>query len=203
MEFPPEPWELRGQLFGAVWAVPRSAVPDVPPGVRPVVVAGRAWVVTAWVDYQPGGVLEYRELLAAVLGRVGTRPVATIVGIWVDSPASRAGGRALWGIPKELARFAFRHGPPFDAVAERDGGELARGAFTPRVSLPGRWPVRGTLAQRRGTGLVCTPAVLRGRVRLGRGRLDVDPDGPLGFLAGRTPVASFAVRDVHLVVGRR
>ena len=42
------------------------------------------------------------------------RPV-TITDIWVDSPASVAGGRELWGIPKELCDFSMEseHRGPF------------------------------------------------------------------------------------------
>ena len=53
--------------------------------------------------------MSYRELLVAVAGRVGARGApAHLLAIWVDSPASRDGGRELWGIPKGLATFDRR-----------------------------------------------------------------------------------------------
>ena len=62
----------------------------------------------AFVSYEEGSPLTYHELLVA-------RPVSTdahgrrvtITDIWVDSPASVAGGRELWAIPKGLCDFTF------------------------------------------------------------------------------------------------
>jgi hypothetical protein len=93
----------------SVWSVPVADLPALPPelhgAVRVLRLGRRAFVGTAWVDYRPGGDLSYRELLSAVLVRAGWRPRVTITHIWVDSVASRDGGRELWGIPKDLAEL--------------------------------------------------------------------------------------------------
>ncbi|MEO9134446.1 MAG: acetoacetate decarboxylase family protein [Jatrophihabitantaceae bacterium] len=138
-DYPPEPWDLRGQLHSSVYLVPFDQIPtDLPPGWRPIQIGGRAIVGTAWVTYGPGGVLEYNELMATVLVRRGRHLRPTITHIWVDSAASREGGRALWGIPKELAEFTV-DGVRFAAV---DGdGPIAKG--TVRV---GRRPTRPVAA---------------------------------------------------------
>src|SRR5687768_9930059 len=100
MSYPPEPWQLHGRACVSVWLVRATALPPLP--VRPVTVFGRAVVGTAFVDYRPPG-MAYHEVLAAVLVRRGLRFGVSIPRIWVDSPASLAGGRELWGIPKEPA----------------------------------------------------------------------------------------------------
>lgn len=111
MSYPPEPWHLQGEMVVSMWRLPQALLPQppdgLPPGVRPWTMGGSGLVGAAWVDYQPGGTLEYRELLAAVLTRHRGRPVVTISHIWVDSETSRDGGRALWGIPKDLATLTF------------------------------------------------------------------------------------------------
>src|SRR5690348_12388115 len=126
MAYPPSPWSLRGRMHVSVWAVPVADVPALPASlsgaVRVVRLFGRAFIGTAWVDYQPGGDLSYHELLSAVLTRAGWRPRVTITHIWVDSVASRDGGRALWGIPKDLAVFA--------------GGAASAGGPIASVALP-------------------------------------------------------------------
>ncbi|WP_244214947.1 acetoacetate decarboxylase family protein [Amycolatopsis thermalba] len=124
IDYPPEPWDLRGHLHVSAWAVPVRELPELPPGVRPLVVAGRALVLAAWVDYRPPGVLSYRELMVTVVVRGGL--TVTIPHIPVGSPASLAGGRALWHIPKELAEFTLTDGPEFTAEA-RVGGDAAAG----------------------------------------------------------------------------
>ncbi len=89
-------------MVGSLWLTlfrVRDAVDDL----RPAGVYG-----AAFVSYEEGSPLTYHELLVA-------RPLSTdaygrrvtITDIWVDSPASVAGGRELWAIPKGLCDFTF------------------------------------------------------------------------------------------------
>ena len=104
--YPPSPWLLRGRLHASLFAVPGDAVPaQPPPGYRVALVGRRALVVVMWACHEPGGVLGYQELLAALVVRRGVRPLLSITHIWVDSAASRDGGRELWAIPKQLAEL--------------------------------------------------------------------------------------------------
>ncbi|WP_308431733.1 acetoacetate decarboxylase family protein [Amycolatopsis acidiphila] len=89
--------------------------------MRPVTVLGRAVVATAFVDYLPGGLLPYHELLAAVVVRRGRRLGLTITDIWVDSPASRAGGRELWG-----SRRSWRSSRSSTSLRSREARRTAR-----------------------------------------------------------------------------
>jgi hypothetical protein len=203
VSYPPEPWDLRGQLYVSVWPVPRAQLPPLPERlaaeVRPLTLAGRGLVGTAWVDYGPGGVLQYRELLSAVLVRRKRRPLVSIVDIWVDSAASRDGGRELWGIPKELAELEFRtpSGPaPHARAAAIAEARLAAG-FRP----PGRWPTRFSVIQVLGDRTKTSPVRARAAVRLARAAWQVVPDGPLAYLAGRRPLLTLALRDFRMVFG--
>ncbi|MEE6258765.1 acetoacetate decarboxylase family protein [Plantactinospora sonchi] len=207
MDFPPEPWHLRGQMYVSLWSLPRRELPPLPPGlagmVRPVVVGGRGVVGTAWVRYEPGGVLHYRELLAAVLVRAGLRPRISIVQIWVDSETSRVGGRELWGIPKELAELAIEpdDNGGISGSAATPTGPIARARVTPGPGLPGRWPVAFTVAQLLAARLRTTPVRCRARIGGASSTWQVEPGGPLGYLAGRRPLLTLAVRDFRLVFG--
>jgi hypothetical protein len=68
--------------------------------------------------------------------------VGTVLRIWVDSAQSMVGGRELWYIPKELAEFRFDHGAGFSAAMRIDGREVVSYRYTPRWTVPGRWPTR-------------------------------------------------------------
>ena len=198
--FPNEPWDLRGQLHLSLFAVPRAPLPaPLAAAVRPVTLAGRALVGAAWVSYEPGGVLHYQELLAAVLVHERCRPRISITEIWVDSVASRDGGRALWGIPKDLARLELR--ATADGGLEAAAESIAAAGFRAGRRLPGRWPAAMVVVQDRAGEVCRTPVRGRAGLRLGRSTWRVEPGGPLGYLAGRRPLLTVTLTDFRLRFG--
>lgn len=186
-DYPPSPWSLRGQLFLSLWRL------------------GHRLVGTAFVDYQEGGELTYAELLRATPTRVGPRLGVTISDIWVDSTASRDGGRALWAIPKDLAEFTLKHGAAFRGEARDEHGPVASAEFVLGRGLPGRLPFRSRTAQRREGGddheTVLAPLSGTARIRRARARWDFPADGPLAELCGRRPLASIVLEDFALRFG--
>ncbi len=199
--YPPEPWELRGQLHLTVWRVPSAHLPRLSAGLKPVRAGGTALVATSWVIYEPGGVLSYRELLVAVLAHRGGRPLVTITDIWVDSAASLHGGRALWGIPKQRASFHV-HGTTCAAV-DAEGELIASSAVRPVGALPGRCRSRFTVAQQRAGELMLIPVRCTSKVRLIQISWSFAPDGPLRWLADGRPALSASLRDFTLCFGSR
>jgi hypothetical protein len=206
--YPPEPWHLRGQMYLSVFLIPRGKLPRLPPvldqAVRPITVGGRVAVGAAWVRYEPGGVLHYQELLSAVLVHERGRPRVSITDIWVDSVASREGGRNLWGIPKEMAEFTIDSSsePLVDASSSIDGNPIGSALVRLRGRVPGRFPLGFTVAQALGGSVRRTPVRGRGGLRTANAAWQADPDGPIGYLAGRRPVLSLAITDFWLTFGR-
>ncbi|WP_055498837.1 acetoacetate decarboxylase family protein [Streptomyces albus] len=263
--FPPQPWRLRGQMYVALWQVPARRLPGwrLPPGVRPLGWRERRVVLTFWVDYRHGGTLAYRELLVAMAVRDGHGPAGCAVEAWVDDDRSLAGGRELWGIPKQPAVFAFTTGrhrgrtrrprlftglaspvspggapdghagpwPPVPPVPSAPGvppvppvppapgvpdagpaeetGRRAAASSSGRVGVVQRdvlrFPVRlrlgSHLVQPYRDGVCAVPMRLSGTVCLARARLAAAPDGPLGYLAGRRPLAAVTLHDFSATVG--
>ena len=73
----------------------------------------------------------------------------------------------------------------------------------PRRGLPWRLPVRFAVVQWLDGRPKVSP-VRSTRPRSHRGpTFDADPAGPLGFLAGRRPLASFSLRDFRMTFGGR
>lgn len=204
MTYPPEPWYLHGQMYVSLWRVPHRQMPDaLPPGTRPVLLGGYGLVGTAWVSYEPGGDLAYNELLAAVLVRRGLRTSVSITHIWVDSEPSLEGGRALWGIPKQLATFDLTTSPALAAEARTADGVIAGAEFRSRNPLPGTWPLRYTVSQQMGGTRKDAPVRCRARLETAASRWDIDADGPLAWLGGRRPILSVRLRDFRLRFGDR
>jgi Acetoacetate decarboxylase (ADC) len=140
--FPPPPWRLAGPAAVAGGLLPLHAARRALPGglsVRPVT-PGHAVAALVLVRYGEGSVLSYSELGLLVgpvagAGRLG----GWVQGMWVDSEASRAGGRAIWGVPKELARFEWLEDGRSRAVTVRDeaGALLLRASWRrPAATIP-------------------------------------------------------------------
>lgn len=208
--YPPEPWYLGGTLLLGVFRVPVGEVPlldeALPADHRPVTLGGDTLVGLAVVGYAPGGVLAYDELLTALPTRCGATLRVTIPQIWVTSPQSRAGGRELWGIPKEIAqvRREVSAGAARTEVRTVDGGPVVR--LTSRVGgrvLPGRVPVPLPTAQRLDGRTVVSHNRVVAEVHRLAARWEVAAGGPLGYLAGREPVAQVALTDASVVFGER
>lgn len=196
-------------MWVSLWTVPVGLVPAdrLGPDLRPVAVGGRAGIATAFARYDPGGDLAYHELLVAARATGPDGGCTHVPRIWIDSPASLAGARATWRVPKELARFELDEagGSLAARAAGPDGAPIAALDFRSTVPLPGRWP----LGTRVGQGplapgepdLTLTPVSSRIGIGLGRATWTFAPGGPLGFLVGWRPVASFRLRDVTLAFG--
>jgi acetoacetate decarboxylase len=191
VSYPPAPWEMVGSLWLTLFKV-REPVDDL----RPAGVYG-----AAFVSYDEGSPLTYSELLVA-------RPIATdaygrrvtITDIWVDSPASVAGGRELWAIPKGLCDFSFEtsHTGPLSTTewsARLGRVPIATARFRDVSRAALRLPFKGGTWQPgiADTGGEERTATLQGSSKAlpARAHWDLNPEGPLGWLAGARQFASF------------
>lgn len=209
VSYPPEPWYLGGDLLASVFAVPRRELPAhardvIPRGGRPVVVGGRVLVTAAFIRYTEGGVLPYDELLTAfpVISR-GLR--VSIPDIWVTSPNSRTGGRELWGIPKFLGDFTReRSESSIRTSMQLDGDRVAAlDASLGRRIVPGSRQLPLPTAQLLDGRASWSTNRIIGSLRTLRADWWFDPRGPLGYLAGRSPILSVAATDAAVLFGTK
>ena len=194
MAFPSPPWQLYSDLWGSLF---RAQPPGGPHGLYAV----------ALVAYRPGGTLSYSELVVARRADDRGAPASgwglalTVRDLLVDSAESREGGRALWGLPKELGTFTRSPGGlgPVHRTAwrvEEKRGPVLAAEFLDASALAPRVPLRGSTRQPTGTSRVRV-ATIRGSARTSPclASWSFEPEGRLGWLAGRSPMVSFRLRD--------
>lgn len=191
--YPPAPWQMHGQLWLSLFRVRPGDHPDREPGVYGV----------ALVRYEDPSPLTYGELLVA---RLVDRSV-NITDIWVDSPASVAGGRALWAIPKDLCDFSFRSDRTgvltrTTWTATLDEQPIASAWFTDVSRSAPRMRFKGRTWQQRDDGEEVTAHLTGSSKALPcRGSWTFDPHGPLGWLHGKRTLASFRQSDFSMSFG--
>jgi acetoacetate decarboxylase len=203
ISYPAAPWNMTGQLWLSLFKVREGDHPDRQPGVYGV----------ALVKYEDPSPLTYGELLVArpvSSGSTNARAV-NITDIWVDSPASMHGGRDLWAIPKDLCDFSVtsvRKGLAARTLwtTELDGVPIATASFTDVSRLMPRLPFKGSTWQQREGGAeggteVTAALVGSSKAAPCRARWDFNPDGALGWLAGKSTLASFRQTDFQMSFG--
>ncbi len=157
------------------------------------------------------------EALADVRELLVARPVRTphgrrisITDIWVDSPASVAGGRELWAIPKQLAeidRETARDGPVGTTAwtARVDGRPVAAARFHDVTRRAPRLPYRAGLWHEGlpDTGGEERVATMRGAAGITptRARWTFAPTGALGWLARARQLGSLRLADFRMDFG--
>lgn len=111
MNYPPAPWTLQGYGFQSLHLLDVDrARPFIPSNLEIVQVFPGKTLGGVYIAYYSGTpVQEYNELIivsgiVSQAGKIG----AWVSHIYVDNPDSVAGGREIWGLPKELAQFDWK-----------------------------------------------------------------------------------------------
>jgi hypothetical protein len=109
LPIPPSPWLVRGSAVVIIGRLNRARARQLVAGPRGLLAApGLGSVcVLGLIQYDETPVGPYSEL-ALIPGLFWRQlPGMLVSHMLVDSARSRMGGRALWGLPKELARFTW------------------------------------------------------------------------------------------------
>jgi hypothetical protein len=189
--YPPAPWRSTGQLWMGLF---KTDVPvQLPDGLGHLL--NPRWLVVALVRYLEG-TLRYDELAVGPLARRGAHIGVFTDHIWVNDLASLWGGRRIWGIPKEMADFAWDG----DTIRVTDAaGPIATLTVDRRASrLPWIWmPVPGI-------GCLDGQWVLtvgRVKARLGKAGMRLHEWSPrFPYRLEEKPAFSFATRPFRMTV---
>ena len=184
MAYPPAPWRLRGHALQTLQLVDITrAQPLLPSKLKIVaVLPGKTLGGVYLATYGPGSVLEYNELIvAAALVRYAGKWGFWISHIYVDDADSMAGGRELWGLPKELAQFIWEEGERNRIVVSQKDQQLCTLSFRPQ-----HWLWRQRLLLPSLSVLVSDLLFFKGkldaRLAVTSGRLEVSAESPFAGL---------------------
>lgn len=203
MAYPPAPWVLRGFAMQTVQPVDIDRVRTHIPSELEIVsffpgkTLGGIYVAT----YGTGSALQYSELIVvSALTRQADRFGAWISHIYVDNPDSVAGGREIWGLPKELANFEWQLGKPHCVTVWQQGRRLCK--FNANWQLPGV-PIPFTLGSfsHFDTNLLWFSAESRLRLSAIGAVVEIPPESPFYSLALNQPWLSFYGDELDLQVG--
>jgi acetoacetate decarboxylase len=180
MTYPPAPWTLQGFAVQTLRLVDTAkARPFIPPDLDIVpVLPGKTLGLMYLASHAPGSALSYNELIVVpALVRYGKNVGFWISHIYVDHPGSMAGGREIWGLPKELAQFDWRMGEESEVRVGQGERILCRLCYRRPLQL-WRQPLFLPVLSELGGSLLRFKGSLNARLGLGKGRMIIPDDSP-------------------------
>ena len=209
MPYPTAPWTLQGYALQTLQLIDIEQVrPLIPPAFEIVSVLPGKTVAGVYLSYYgSGSVLEYSELIvnAAIL-RYGGKIGGWVSHIYVDSADSVAGGREIWGLPKELAEFTWEKGSRAvsgyeNSVIVRQGERtLCRLSYNqPSLGLP--LPFTGDVFSTLSASILLFKGELKGRLGLVGSQLQVPSESPFASLGLERPWLTIYCDEMRFVAG--
>lgn len=208
MPYPSAPWILKGDAIQTLHLVNIDQVrPLVPPELKIISVwPGKTFGGLYLSKYGSGSVLEYSELIFAPTvviyqGKIGV----WVSHIYVDHGDSVAGGREIWGLPKELANFSWNG----KGVTVRQGERLLCTLNYDQQSLASRQRLGAASFSTMGTNLLIFNFKFEGRLGLVGSKLEIAPESPFAGLGLTQPLVTVGCEQMTLrvdapkVVGQR
>jgi acetoacetate decarboxylase len=203
MSYPSAPWTLKGRAVQTLHGIDTRRVRSLVPSDLAIVEVfpGKTLGGVYCAQYGAGSTLLYNELIVvAAFVRHGMQLGAWISHIYVDHPDSVAGGREIWGLPKELAEFTWERDDG-DRVRVRQGDRLLCSLDfslkTFRLPLPFTFPSFSTL----GSNLLLFPGEFTSAIGLVKSRLVIPPESPFSRLNLSNPWLTFSCEDLRLIAG--
>ncbi|MBE9199890.1 MULTISPECIES: acetoacetate decarboxylase family protein [unclassified Nodularia (in: cyanobacteria)] len=208
MSYPSAPWILKGDAIQTLHLVNIDQVRSlVPPELNIISVwPGKTFGGLYLSKYGSGSVLEYSELIfapAVVIyqGKIGV----WVSHIYVDHGDSVAGGREIWGLPKELANFSWKG----KGVIVRQGDSLLCTLNYDQQNLAWRQRLGAASFSKIGTNLLIFNFKFEGRLGLVGSKLEIAAESPFAGLGLTQPLVTVGCEQMTLrvdapkVVGQR
>ena len=199
MTYPHPPWTLKGDAFVTLQLLDMARVrPLIPAELNIVsVLPGKTIGGVYLSKYSSGSVLEYSELIIiagflSYKGKFG----GWVSHIYVDNPDSVAGGREVWGLPKELAQFSWEA----SSVTVSQSGNLLCKFNYQRQSFGLPLKLSASAFSCKESNLLIFPAFVEANFGLVSSNLEIPPTSPFAELNIGQPILTVHSDRLNLVV---
>ncbi|MFW6296363.1 MAG: acetoacetate decarboxylase family protein [Halothece sp.] len=190
MVYPQAPWQLKGYAIQTLQLVDVDQVRPLIPAELSVVSVfpGKTLGGIYLSSYGAGSTLEYNELIViAAIARYQDKTGSWVSHLYVDDSDSLAGGREIWGLPKEIASFTWeKDSTPLakysDRVTVRQGtATLCRLSFNqPQLKLP--IPFKMGSFGLQSANILFFNSEFKGDLGLTNSEVDLPPESPFSQL---------------------
>lgn len=202
MAYPQTPWTLQGYAIATLQLVDvERSRPFIPPEFEIISIwPGKTLGGIYISSYRSGSVLEYSELIVVsgfvrYSGKIG----GWVSHIYVNNEDSVAGGREIWGLPKELAEFTWTEGEHPNVVVSQGDRQLCSLSYS-RQGFGWRQPLIGTTFSIRNSDLLYFKSKFDSKVGLVSSRLEVPTKSPFSQLGLNQPWLTAYCDQMHLVI---
>jgi hypothetical protein len=208
MTYPQAPWTLQGYAIHSWQFLDVERVrPFIPPEFEIISILPGKTVGGVYVShYGSGSVLEYDELIVTGgLVSDGSKFGAWISHIYVDNVDSVAGGREIWGLPKELAEFTWEpcdratSGYDHRLIVRQGERILCQWSYnSPNFGLP--LPFSGDAFSTQYTSILRFNSRLKSSISLIGSQLQVPAESPFADLGVDRPWLTLYSNELDLEV---
>ena len=200
MPYPQAPWTLQGYAIQTLHLVNIDRVRSLIPLKLKIlsVWPGKTLASVYLSNYRSGSVLEYSELIIApALVNYQSKIGAWISHIYVDNADSVAGGREIWGLPKELAEFTWEQGER--VTVHQENRKLCSLNYN-RQNLAWRQWLSASTFSAKGADLLIFPAAFESVLGLISSKLEIPAESPFSGIGLGQPWLTVRCEQMSLQV---
>ncbi|ACK69200.1 Acetoacetate decarboxylase [Gloeothece citriformis PCC 7424] len=203
MSYPSAPWTLQGYAFQTLHLLDSDKSRGfIPPELEIVsVLPGKTLGGVYFSAYQSGSILEYNELIVVPAlvnyqGKIGV----WISHIYVDNEESVAGGREIWGLPKQMAEFIWDKNEVniYQNNRKLCNFRYQQGFFN--LSTGWRQPLMATSFGGLNTNLLFFTSTAKSHIGLVEGQLEIPDNSPFSQLQLSQHIVSLKLSELTLTV---
>ncbi|PHM08702.1 acetoacetate decarboxylase family protein [Nostoc sp. 'Peltigera malacea cyanobiont' DB3992] len=200
MSYPQAPWTLQGYAIQTLHLVNIDQVrPLIPLELEIISVwPGKTLASVYLSHYGSGSVLEYSELIVVpALVNYQRKIGGWVSHIYVDNADSIAGGREIWGLPKELAEFTWEQGK---YVTVHQGNQRLCSLNYNQQSLAWRQWLSASSFSVKGADLLMFPAEVESVLGLIGSKLEIPAESPFSGIGLGQPWLTVRYEQMSLRV---